>query len=146
MSTPPRRLQVEREGSNQELHVSRPALKRRYNDCRYCRKDHPLRKCHRFRGLSATKRLKVVRKFRYCTNCLAHSHQLRNCRSSEKCKVCFAKHHTLLHDSSSGQSYKKKQNQGQPRNDHVSKNLTNSTGSTSTSRAATIIINVNSIP
>lgn len=147
MSTPPRRLQNERnrDESNHQVQKLASAQERSRKDCRYCQKDHPLRKCRRFHQISTTKRLKIARQFGYCTNCLAHSHQLRNCRSREKCKVCFAKHHTLLHDGSN-QNAKKGRKRKQNRN---VKNLPTQTGMTlhptnsSTSRSATIIINVN---
>lgn len=147
MSSPPRRMQVERnsEESNRQLRISRPTVERRQRDCRYCKKDHPLRKCQRFRGLSAIKRLSIARKFRYCINCLAHSHQLRDCRSSERCKVCFVKHHTLLHDSSAGQARNKKSKR-RSRKASKANQMTTTHGNVSTPRAATIIINVNSTP
>lgn len=148
MSSLPRRMQVERnpEESNSQLHIARPTAERRQRDCRYCRKDHPLRKCFRFRKLSATRRLNIAHKFRYCTNCLAHSHQLRGCRSSERCKVCFARHHTLLHDSNAQKQAQNKRTKRCSRKVPKSNQTSTTSGNVSTPRAATIIINVNSTP
>lgn len=66
-------------------------------DCRICKRDHPLRTCQRFNRLNVTARIKIIKQYKYCRNCLAHSHQLRNCRSSVRCHKCNKKHHTLLH-------------------------------------------------
>lgn len=148
MSTPPRRMQNERmdEVPNRQQDKLVISNARKQKDCRYCQKDHPLRKCSRFHRLSATNRLKTGRRFGYCTNCLAHSHQLKNCRSREKCKVCFSKHHTLLHDRSN------RKNKNGRKVNHKRRNLQNMSAQNgvnvptvngSTSRSATIIINVN---
>ncbi|KAH8340284.1 hypothetical protein KR059_005689 [Drosophila kikkawai] len=65
--------------------------------CRVCRGIHPLRKCKRFRKLSAEKRLRAVLINKYCSNCLAHQHPEGPCRSQDGCKKCGGNHHTLLH-------------------------------------------------
>ncbi|XP_070144166.1 uncharacterized protein [Drosophila kikkawai] len=65
--------------------------------CRVCRGIHPLRKCKRFRKLSAEKRLRAVLINKYCSNCLAHQHSEGTCRSQDGCKKCGGSHHTLLH-------------------------------------------------
>lgn len=66
-------------------------------DCRLCKRDHPLRTCQRFNDMTVSNRIKTVKKFKYCQNCLAHSHVLARCRSSERCRFCRRTHHTLLH-------------------------------------------------
>lgn len=148
MSTPPRRLQNERQAKEPNLQVQRKAhsTERRQKDCRYCQKDHPLRKCKRFHRLNAASRLKVTREYGYCTNCLAHSHELKNCRSRQKCKVCFAKHHTLLHDGriqNIQKGRKRKQHQRNKQRLPGQNGVDLPTVNGSTSRSATIIINVN---
>ncbi|XP_043865275.1 uncharacterized protein LOC122757386 [Drosophila mojavensis] len=65
--------------------------------CRVCRGVHALRKCRRFLGLPAEKRLRAVLINKYCANCLAHQHSGQSCRSKAKCKTCGQSHHTLLH-------------------------------------------------
>ncbi|XP_037823746.1 uncharacterized protein LOC119612093 [Lucilia sericata] len=78
-----------------------PIERRRYQrhqpDCRLCRRDHPLRSCYKFNNMNLTSKLKIVKQYKYCQNCLAHSHVLARCRSSERCHICQQKHHTLLH-------------------------------------------------
>lgn len=75
----------------------RPKHQRNEPDCRLCRKDHPLRTCHKFRNMNIIKRLQAVKLHRYCINCLAHSHLLSKCRSRDRCHKCGGQHHTFLH-------------------------------------------------
>lgn len=102
MSTPPRRQRINRSEAPAEVvrttrRETSSARPKRLKDCRICNKDHPLRKCLRFRRLSTASRYKVVRRYKYCTNCLAHSHTLMGCQCRDRCKICLAEHHTLLH-------------------------------------------------
>ncbi|XP_058982608.1 uncharacterized protein LOC131804161 isoform X3 [Musca domestica] len=69
-------------------------------NCRYCEKDHPLKKCFRFCKMNIERRWDVVKKFNYCSNCLAYSHATEECTSQQRCKKCNGKHHRLLHDDS----------------------------------------------
>lgn len=128
MSSPPRRMKTNRnisnevsDGQQRSVSFQRPRL---LKDCRYCNKDHPLRKCLRFKRLSAWDRLKVVRKYKYCINCLAHSHLLKDCRCRDRCKECLAKHHTLLHMPSSDQT-KRRQRRQHPRKQQPTDRLRN---------------------
>ncbi|XP_046808062.1 uncharacterized protein LOC124420123 [Lucilia cuprina] len=66
-------------------------------DCRLCRQDHPLRKCIKFKAMNVSEKLKVVKRYQYCENCLGHSHLIASCRNSDRCRQCQGKHHTLLH-------------------------------------------------
>ena len=66
-------------------------------DCRLCQQDHPLRTCQKFNNMTIQRKLKIVKKHNYCRNCLAYSHVLARCRSSERCRLCRRTHHTLLH-------------------------------------------------
>ena len=108
MSTPSRRFRIYRESTPRPLTPIRETPQpsqvviasltpKRNKDCRYCNRDHPLRKCFRFRRLPVQERIAVVRKLKYCFNCLAHSHRIRHCQSRERCGVCLEEHHTLLH-------------------------------------------------
>ncbi|XP_041451672.1 uncharacterized protein LOC121405130 [Drosophila obscura] len=65
--------------------------------CRVCPGVHPLRNCRKFIRLSVEKRLRAVLLHRHCSNCLAHEHSGKDCRSGDLCKVCSRNHHTLLH-------------------------------------------------
>ncbi|XP_046811355.1 uncharacterized protein LOC124420930 [Lucilia cuprina] len=77
--------------------TERRRYQRHQPDCRLCKRDHPLRTCYKFNNMNITNKLKIVKQYKYCQNCLAHSHVLAICRSSERCHKCHQKHHTLLH-------------------------------------------------
>ncbi|XP_037810976.1 50 kDa gamma-zein-like [Lucilia sericata] len=47
--------------------------------------------------MSVGERWETVKKYRYCFNCLAHSHMKDKCTSRERCIECMSEHHTLLH-------------------------------------------------
>ncbi|XP_037818451.1 uncharacterized protein LOC119608196 [Lucilia sericata] len=66
-------------------------------DCRLCRRDHPLRKCLRFKRMNVSEKVRVVKQHKYCENCLAHSHLVNRCRNTDRCRQCGGRHHTLLH-------------------------------------------------
>ena len=108
MSTPTRRFRIHRKNTPRPLTPIRETPQpsqdviarltpKRNKDCRYCNRDYPLQKCFRFGRLPAQVHIAVVRKHRYCFNCLTHSHRIRNCQSCERCGVCLGEHHTLLH-------------------------------------------------
>lgn len=151
MSTPPRRLRNNREsqsGSNRQVQISSSNRRRTRKDCQYCDKNHPLRKCFQFRRLSVTERKRIVRKFNYCVNCLAHSHILKDCRSRERCKICYAEHHTLLHTThkvrrqNTNRQIQRRQQHQSPQQ-HSRSNIRIPASNGSASHAPTIIINVN---
>ena len=89
----PRRLTVERPENRSLDEVIAGSTSK----CRLCKGNHTLQKCPEFRRLKPYKRLGVVRRYKYCINCLAQSHFLRNCRSRERCMECLGHHHTMLH-------------------------------------------------
>lgn len=62
-----------------------------------CKKFHPLRYCKTFLKMSVQQRNCIVRRYNYCENCLAKSHDLRACQSVDTCHKCDSYHHTLLH-------------------------------------------------
>lgn len=53
-----------------------------------------------FRAMQPGQRYLVARAHGFCTNCLALSHQRKECSSAATCRVCGLLHHTLLHRSS----------------------------------------------
>ncbi|XP_058986979.1 uncharacterized protein LOC131806611 [Musca domestica] len=67
--------------------------------CHVCKSRHPLRLCRKFLGMSISGRVSAVEKYKYCRNCLAHEHSHGSCFSSQGCKKCHKRHHTLLHSS-----------------------------------------------
>lgn len=58
---------------------------------------HSLRFCRKFLAMDSTKRNQVVRRRKYCLNCLARTHVVRDCTSPDSCLKCGLTHHTLLH-------------------------------------------------
>ncbi|KAM7351533.1 uncharacterized protein ACRADG_004330 [Cochliomyia hominivorax] len=75
----------------------RTSQRQNKNNCRLCHRNHPLRKCIKFKRLNVSEKLKVVKRYRYCENCLAHSHQVNRCRNTDRCRQCGSRHHSLLH-------------------------------------------------
>ncbi|XP_075150778.1 uncharacterized protein LOC142224886 [Haematobia irritans] len=65
--------------------------------CRLCRQVHALKYCWRFRNMNISERMKVVKKYGYCSNCLAHSHSQGTCFTKLGCGYCHQRHHSLLH-------------------------------------------------
>ncbi len=59
---------------------------------------HPLYLCPIYRNLDANGRLRAVRQYRHCENCLAPGHSVPDCRS-RGCQVYRSKHHSTLHDA-----------------------------------------------
>ncbi|XP_065356263.1 ankyrin repeat and ELMO domain-containing protein D-like [Calliphora vicina] len=47
--------------------------------------------------MGPTQRSQVARSLRYCVNCLARTHVVAECDSSDTCLYCQQLHHTLLH-------------------------------------------------
>ena len=58
---------------------------------------HPLFKCEKFRELSVTQRIKIVKDANLCFNCL-RNHGKIECRFGN-CRICNKKHNSLLHFS-----------------------------------------------
>lgn len=65
--------------------------------CPCCSEMHRMYMCQKFKNLSISERLDVVRDNRLCFNCLAPFHTADNCKSSYSCKKCHRKHNTILH-------------------------------------------------
>lgn len=66
--------------------------------CHYCSSPlHVLRQCPAFKRLRTNARLQIILDQHGCVNCLSHGHQIANCKSKGRCRVCGAPHHTLLH-------------------------------------------------
>lgn len=76
-------------GNNTQRSQQRP--------CSCCAEMHTLFSCERFKSLSLTARLALVRQARLCFNCLSPFHNADSCKSSYTCKRCNKKHNTLLH-------------------------------------------------
>lgn len=65
--------------------------------CSLCRERHSLRACERFKTLAVERRRDQLRKDNACFNCLSQGHMARAYPSSNRCRQCNEKHHSLLH-------------------------------------------------
>ncbi|XP_055585294.1 uncharacterized protein LOC129738137 [Uranotaenia lowii] len=66
--------------------------------CHCCLRTHPLHQCPAFSNLSSSQRRELVTQHSLCWNCFRANHQARSCKSKFLCRICQAKHHTMLHD------------------------------------------------
>ncbi|XP_053663830.1 uncharacterized protein LOC128712990 [Anopheles marshallii] len=64
-----------------------------------CEEAHNLRSCPEFLKRDVQRRREVVAKEQLCFNCLNQNHQVRSCKSLNRCITCNARHHSLLHDN-----------------------------------------------
>lgn len=67
--------------------------------CDQCKGSHYIVACEQFRRLLPVARRAIVSEKRLCFNCLGR-HNVKACRSTQKCKTCAGRHHTMLHDPS----------------------------------------------
>jgi hypothetical protein len=67
--------------------------------CPCCGGEHRLFKCQRFKAISLSERLNLVKQKRLCFNCLSEGHRSSKCRLNKTCSVdeCGRKHSVLLH-------------------------------------------------
>lgn len=82
-------------------HVLVNTEKTKLNDqvirCPMCKERHTIYKCSNFLKLAPVERYNLARGKLLCLNCLSSTHKIAACRSQNKCSVCKAKHHSLLH-------------------------------------------------
>lgn len=64
--------------------------------CAACRGDHSLGVCNRYRAKSLDEKLKMIKRFSLCYNCLKPNHTADQCRN-RGCFKCEGKHHTSIH-------------------------------------------------
>ena len=69
--------------------------------CSLCKESHSIAKCSSFLQLSEKDRHSRARELHLCLNCLRLGHRVVGCPSTLSCRLCGAKHHTLLHFSKS---------------------------------------------
>lgn len=65
--------------------------------CNLCNNKHELYKCEQFKKNSVNEKYNHLRKFGLCFNCLQKGHRTADCSSSNSCRKCSKRHHTLLH-------------------------------------------------
>ena len=58
---------------------------------------HPLHTCDVFQSLTPGEQLVKAKKHSLCHNCLRQCHFASHCQSTQRCKKCRGKHHTMLH-------------------------------------------------
>lgn len=69
--------------------------------CAYCNGEHAIYYCNQFLALPVPQRAAEARKRKVCINCLRSSaHELNKC-NSKGCRICKARHNTLLHPTDS---------------------------------------------
>lgn len=84
--------------------VSTSELKSEHK-CPVCKAHHELWKCEAFKNKSVSDKYDVLKKFGSCFNCLTKGHRTGACSSSNSCRECGKRHHTLLHvDGSSNKA------------------------------------------
>lgn len=64
--------------------------------CAMCKEAHHIQACEAFLKLDIQQRAKQLKALKLYLNCLRPGHFAKNC-SFDSCKVCNAKHNTLLH-------------------------------------------------
>lgn len=65
--------------------------------CVCCLEPHRLYQCDKFKEMSPSKRVTLVREKRLCFNCLSPYHRVDACRSKFVCQKCKRRHNTLMH-------------------------------------------------
>ncbi|XP_075157757.1 uncharacterized protein LOC142231024 [Haematobia irritans] len=65
--------------------------------CKLCKESHLISSCYKFLNMDRKNRASILRKFKYCFNCLKIGHMYANCPGPNGCSKCNGKHHTLLH-------------------------------------------------
>ena len=53
--------------------------------------------CETFKGKSLEERTKIVKEARLCFNCFSNQHSVKYCKSTQNCRQCGKRHHTLIH-------------------------------------------------
>lgn len=65
--------------------------------CLFCKQNHPLFRCNDFINKTPHDRFNFAKQHNLCVNCLSSTHKFSQCNSFKSCRVCYKKHHSLLH-------------------------------------------------
>ena len=68
--------------------------------CPFCKEEHALYECEKFRKLKRFKGVNFLSSERRCFRCLVQGHVMRDCDAAQGCSVAGCadpRHHTLLH-------------------------------------------------
>ncbi|XP_076300582.1 uncharacterized protein LOC143218899 [Lasioglossum baleicum] len=76
--------------------------KAQFIPCVFCTAPHTIRDCMAFRKLNPRARFDFLKPRRVCINCLNQNHTVSLCKSTNVCRECGGKHHTLLHRGDKG--------------------------------------------
>ncbi|XP_058456725.1 uncharacterized protein LOC131434097 [Malaya genurostris] len=76
--------------------------------CVACGAEHFVAKCYRFERKSLEEKVKLIKRFALCFNCLKSNHTAEHCRN-KGCYKCGGKHHTSIHRENK-QIFKKQEN------------------------------------
>ena len=86
------------------MHVTTPSGEFKY-ECLLCSPEkHPLYMCAKFNTFTINQCQEHLKNNRLCHNCLAIGHKTAECKSFARCKVCQAKHHTMVHKDATPQA------------------------------------------
>ena len=72
------------------------AVRTTQQGCIACGDEHYIGKCHRFEQKSLEDKVKLIKRFMLCFNCLKPNHSAEQCRN-RGCFKCGGKHHTSIH-------------------------------------------------
>lgn len=66
--------------------------------CEFCSGAHLNFQCPTMKNIPVSQKLEKVRTASMCFNCLRRGHRSSNCPSSNSCRKCQKRHHTILHE------------------------------------------------
>ena len=69
--------------------------------CSCCKQSHYIARCDLFKSKPIQERRDLVKQSNLFFNCLGR-HRIQACKSDRRCFTCKGKHHTLLHDQTTG--------------------------------------------
>ncbi|XP_050508161.1 uncharacterized protein LOC114343607 [Diabrotica virgifera virgifera] len=84
--------------SNYQDKRSRSLLTSKSRSCNFCKQNHLIYLCEEFLKLSVAQRWDKIKQLNLCRNCLCTGHSYKQCKSFG-CKICKAKHSSLLHEN-----------------------------------------------
>lgn len=89
--------------------------------CPYCKEQHFIYFCEKFKQLSIPDRTEQVKKLSLCSNCLRFGHRNIECKSTG-CKICGQRHATLLHKDNRAQNNFQKSHNNSRNSDRQDRN------------------------
>ena len=65
--------------------------------CQVCLRKHRVGSCDEFRRMPAVQRRALAGRWKLCYNSLGFAHNAQQCDSTNLCRECSRRHHSLLH-------------------------------------------------